>query len=206
MSKRERDPFEAYRDACVFSITSDRSLTGSEVRVGVVIALHLNRNTGEAWPAEETLAKLSGHGRDRRNLRRDLDGLHHHIEVIPGGRGRGKTNRYRFRKNAPQVEHLNASPMTHFNDPENASPVRENASRASRKCVRGDARPLKTTESTADQGDDDAFAFGPVRSPNGSRPSPQFPTTSSSSVSIRRRGSGSNALVQRRASLSLRRR
>jgi hypothetical protein len=158
MSKRERDPFEVYRDECIYAITSDRSLAGSQVRVAVVIALHLNRHTGEAWPSEETLAKLSGHGQDRRNLSRDLKGLSRHIEVISREAGAGrKTTHYRF-KTASPVMHLDdpeiASPMTHLSADENASPMRENASRASRKCVTGDARPLKTTETTPDPGEE----------------------------------------------------
>src|SRR5262245_669351 len=100
MSKR--DPFEAYRERCIYAITSDRDLTGSEVRVGVVIAQHLNRETRDAWPSEGTLAELTG--QDRRHLKRDLEGnLLRHIEVIPGSRGRGKSTRYRFRENAPQA-------------------------------------------------------------------------------------------------------
>lgn len=105
----ERDLFEKYRDECICRITADRSLTGSQVRVGVIIAMHLNRKTREAWPSEETLVKLTGMD-DRRHLARDLKGLQrHHVETI-AGRGRGKTNRYRFRPLT--VDAVTAGPPT----------------------------------------------------------------------------------------------
>jgi hypothetical protein len=93
---RRRDPFEQYREECVYRITADRKLTGSEVRLGVIIAMHLNRESREAWPSENRLAKRAG--LDRRNLHRDLKGgLLRHLEIIPGKRGRGHTTHYRFR-------------------------------------------------------------------------------------------------------------
>jgi hypothetical protein len=92
-----RDPFEAYRERCIYAILSDRLLTGSEVRVGVAIAMHLNRETRDAWPSEDTLADLTG--QNRRHLKRDLEGnLLRHIEIEPGSRGRGKSTRYRFQR------------------------------------------------------------------------------------------------------------
>jgi len=91
----ERDLFEKYREECIYRITTDHSLTGSQVRLGVVIAMYLNRKTREAWPSEERLTQLTG--LHRRHLDREFEGLKHLVEVIPGKRGRGHTTHYRFR-------------------------------------------------------------------------------------------------------------
>ena len=137
--KKQRDQFEAYRDQCIYRITSDRSLTGSQVRLGVVITMHLNRKTGYAYPGEDRLAELTG--QHRRNLPRDLKGLSRHIEVIHREAGEGRrTTHYRFK--------LIASPVMHLDDPVNASPVDSNCITGEREMHHG---RCITTDKTTDR-------------------------------------------------------
>jgi hypothetical protein len=143
---RRRDKFEEYREECIYRITSDRSLNASQVRVGVVLAMHLNRKTGDAYPGERRLARLTG--LDRRHLKRALDGrdgkpseLLRHVEVAPPGQlGRGRMTRYRFKENAPDGAHIddpeNAPDGAHI-DPANAPAWdTENAPAGDGKCAR----------------------------------------------------------------------
>jgi len=144
MSKRERDPFEVYREERILDILKDRSLTGSQVRLGVAIALDLNRKTGDAYPGEERLAERTH--QNRRNLPRDLEGLRHHIEVISREAGAGrKTTHYRFKI---------ASPVMHLDETRIASPVSANCITGEQEMHHGRCTTAEDHRNTPDSGEE----------------------------------------------------
>jgi hypothetical protein len=97
-----RDPFEKYRDDCVLNLVADRALTATALRIGIVIAQHLNRETRDAWPSKDTIARLTKE--HPRHLPRGFEALREHIEVIiPGKPGRGHVTHYRFRLPFPDA-------------------------------------------------------------------------------------------------------
>jgi hypothetical protein len=157
-SRANAGQFEEMRDGCIFRMTSDPLMTGAEVRVGVVLAMHLNReaykksNIAEAFSGEDRLSELSV--RDRRNLNRALNGregrpsrLLHHLEIIcrekGGGRKTRKTTHYRFR--------LNASYSTHFDETANASSSPPEMRPTGRMTLEGtlDTRPASAPDEPA---------------------------------------------------------
>jgi hypothetical protein len=147
MSKRERDPFEVYREERILDILKDRSLTGSQVRLGVAIALDLNRKTGDAYPGEERLAERTH--QNRRNLPRDLEGLKHHIEVISREAGAGrKTTHYRFKI---------ASPVMHLDETRIASPVSSNCITGEQEMHHGRCTTAEDHRNTPDPGEEGGY-------------------------------------------------
>lgn len=88
------DRFTADKLAWIEQITRDPELGHFAARVGVIIASHLNRETGEAFPGQERLADLCG--ATERGVRKAVGELaerqHLMIEVSAG---RGRVCRYR---------------------------------------------------------------------------------------------------------------
>lgn len=58
------DPFTKRKFAWLFQLASDPDLAGLAVKVGIVLAHHLNRQTGEAFPSQMTIAKAVGASED----------------------------------------------------------------------------------------------------------------------------------------------
>jgi hypothetical protein len=76
-------------------VGADHSLTPASFRIAYEISQFLNRETLEAWPAQETLATRTS--MTRRGVQFCLHALvaRDHLSVTPGG-GRGHSSRYRL--------------------------------------------------------------------------------------------------------------
>lgn len=89
-----KDRFTADKMAWIEQISRDAGLGHFAARVGVLIASHLNRETGEAFPGQERLADLCG--ATERGVRKAVgelaDRQHLMVEVSAG---RGRVCRYR---------------------------------------------------------------------------------------------------------------
>jgi hypothetical protein len=88
------------RDGWLKTVASYPNLSGADMAVAVVLATYLNRQTGTAWPAIETVARDTNRSPSTvwRSLRRLEDlGL---VDVVHA-RGRNKSNRYR-----PRLGHI----------------------------------------------------------------------------------------------------
>lgn len=83
------DRFTADKMAWIEQISRDAGLGHFAARVGVLIASHLNRETGEAFPGQERLADLCG--ATERGVRKavgELAGRQHLMVEVSAGRGR----------------------------------------------------------------------------------------------------------------------
>lgn len=88
---------EGQREALVRRIVADPSLTGMAVRVGVYLAMRVNRVDGYAWPSLPTICEAVGtkHPGSVQKGIRQLRGVHFNVEERPGRRkGLNANNRY----------------------------------------------------------------------------------------------------------------
>jgi hypothetical protein len=95
-AKASRDRFTADKLRWIEQMVTDAELKPLARIVGVVLATkHLNRKTGEAWPAIGTLAALVGRGVTQ--VTDALDALEKagHLEISRTKGGQKQTNRYR---------------------------------------------------------------------------------------------------------------
>ncbi len=77
-------------------VALDSSLRPSAFKAAYVIAEHVNRETGEAWPSSTTIAARCGLSQPTVvELVRSLEAAGH-LEIEPGRAGRGHSHRYRL--------------------------------------------------------------------------------------------------------------
>ncbi len=93
-SKSDVASFLMARDGWLRRLCSHPNLSGSDYAVAVSLGLHFNRKTGAAWPAMDTLAKLTN--RNRTSVWRSMVRLEQlGLVVVVHSRGANKSNRYR---------------------------------------------------------------------------------------------------------------
>jgi biotin operon repressor len=93
---KSRKAHARFRDGWLSRLASDPTLSGGDVAAGVILALHLNAVTRQAWPSINTIAQLTARNRTTvwRSIRRlRAAGL---ITTTRVGRGRYAHNRYGF--------------------------------------------------------------------------------------------------------------
>ncbi len=73
----------------------DKSLSAHERVVALIIAEHVNAQTGLAHPSIQTIAAVAGFS--KRCVDAALPKILAHIEITPGSRGRGLSNEYRLK-------------------------------------------------------------------------------------------------------------
>ena len=88
----------AQKDAWIRQVLKDPNLPASASKVAMVIALHVNRNTGDAWPSIPTIAAAIA--MSRRTVLDMLNRLErrNHLGIDRGG-GRHVVNHYRMKEN-----------------------------------------------------------------------------------------------------------
>src|SRR5215471_21524504 len=93
-AKQGEPPLEAIREQWQRQVMAAPGRQANHVLVAIAISWHLNRNTGDAWPAFVTLAKETGLG--RRTVVRAVKWLEArgHMSVAHS-RGGNVSNRYR---------------------------------------------------------------------------------------------------------------
>jgi len=88
------DTFTHNKFAWLDQVQRDGRRTASAFELAFIISRYVNRETGDAWPAQETLAgELHASSRTVRGLL-DLLVKNGHLEIV-AGRGRGIVNHYR---------------------------------------------------------------------------------------------------------------
>jgi len=112
------DRFTADKLAWIEQITRDAGLGHFAARVGVIIASHLNRETGEAFPGQERIASLTGAStRQVQRALKELAGrLHVAVEVRHGP---NQSSRYR-----PLIWTENTTRVSSIQDVETRHPCR----------------------------------------------------------------------------------
>lgn len=150
--KVQSDQFTQDRFDWLKQVHSDHGLPPMAAKVGFWICSHINRQSGEAWPSQQTLAQEVGCS--RKGLQIALETLiargHLKAEVH---KGRGKTNLYsmilRPEENANHSTHYpaeNANASTHIETgkcEQNYALKLENAYSETAKCVISD-RKMRT--------------------------------------------------------------
>jgi hypothetical protein len=89
---RRGDGFVAHKLAWIEQMTLDDGLSRGALRVGLRLASYLNRLSGEAWPAQVTLAKELGMA--DRSVRYGVDELIKRGHMTSRRWDRNRTNRY----------------------------------------------------------------------------------------------------------------
>lgn len=91
-----KDMFTATQFAWQRQLVADHRLPGSALRVALVVADHMNRKTGDAWPGQGRIAELCG--LSRTGVRKAISMLEErgHL-LVEAGRGRRLTSRYRWK-------------------------------------------------------------------------------------------------------------
>jgi DNA-binding MarR family transcriptional regulator len=96
VSVRGPVPLEKLREQWQFQLIADQGLTGSDLRIALIISWHLNRETRDAFPGIARMAKLGGVHRAtviRATQRLETRG---HLQITrPAQRGDRAANRYR---------------------------------------------------------------------------------------------------------------
>jgi len=155
------DAFAERNDAWRLQVIRDARITRVPLAVAIIISQRVNRETDDAWPALDKIAKQCG--TTIRSIRRAIDCLeeHGHVAVIRGG-GR-KSNRYRLAmKDDPicapigaQKDGDESAPTSAQNEPECAPTSAQNSEQSKLSfcaptgaaSVRPSAhRPLNTSE------------------------------------------------------------
>ncbi len=92
------DEFTTKRARWLSRIAHDHDVSAVDFRVAFLIGGHINRKSGDAWPTQETIARLAGlKVRAVRNaIGRLADAGYLSVNVA---RGRGYTNRYSIKEN-----------------------------------------------------------------------------------------------------------
>jgi DNA-binding MarR family transcriptional regulator len=94
-SKSASAAFLIARDGWFRVLCSHPNLSGSDFAVAVVLALHVNRKTGTAWPAIKTIAKITN--RAPSTVWRSLSRLEKQgLITVVHSRSAHKSNRYRL--------------------------------------------------------------------------------------------------------------
>jgi hypothetical protein len=101
------DKFTADKLAWLEQIACDPDLSILAKAVAMVIAVrYLNRESGDAWPAVETLATDVGRGKTQIHEALKALELRGHLQITLTAGGKGQTNRYRpFLKTGGQISH-----------------------------------------------------------------------------------------------------
>ena len=102
--RKPKASYDERREEVMRSIWRDRELTYGERLIGVIIAMHLNRRSFQAWPSNTTLASETGI--DRRTIQRSIKRLtaRGHFALVQHGGGRSSN---RYAPNAKVVELTN---------------------------------------------------------------------------------------------------
>lgn len=112
------DRFTANKLAWIEQITRDPKLGHLAARVGVIIASHLNRETGEAFPGQERIASLTG--ASTRQVQRALKELAGRAHVAVEVRhGPNQSSRYR-----PLIWTENTTPVSSIRGDKTRRPCR----------------------------------------------------------------------------------
>lgn len=88
------DSFTANKFRWLDQVAADKSVAPLAFKLAYIVATYINRETGDAWPSQETLAASLGIGvRAVRNASGQLVDAGHVSVMVT--RGRGHSNRYR---------------------------------------------------------------------------------------------------------------
>jgi Helix-turn-helix domain len=99
---KSRKAHARFRDGWLSRLASDPTLSGSHVTTGVILALHMNAKTRQAWPSIDRIALLTS--RSPSTVWRSIGRLKKAgLITVLRGRGRYAPNRYCFVEPAPKT-------------------------------------------------------------------------------------------------------
>ena len=70
---KSRKAHARFRDGWLSRLASDPTLSAGDLAVGLILALHMNAKTRQAWPSIDTIAQLTG--RNRHTVWRSIERL-----------------------------------------------------------------------------------------------------------------------------------